>query len=307
MPTLTLYRAVTAFVALIFWVAIQLVAMPVSAETDHSRWAAHNPDETYSVDHKPLTDVFKVFGQARGSSVGFDYRAMKGRGVEFLSQYITYLENIPVSQLNRKEQLAYWLNLHNAGVIRTIAESGAPKSIEKLRGQPGAPGQAWADKIFTVEGVPLSLEEVEQDILLGQWRDPIILYGLCYGTKGSAALEPVAFTGANVEQNLRNSARKFVNSKKNVNAGKKGVKLSSLYIWNKDVLFNGDDTKVIAHLQKFAGRGLSPKLANATVVSGHDFNWRTVSYRQRNAATSSRGGFSGGGGGFGGGYGGGGS
>ena len=270
------------------------------AQPDWSRWAAHNPAEPSAVDHRPWDQFLKAFHAEERGGVVLNFTDIQARGISFLSQYIRYLEGIPVSRLNRDEQLAYWLNLHNAGVVRTVARAYPVRSLDSLRGEPGAPGELWAKTVFEVEGQRLSLEDIEQRILLAQWADPMVLYGLCYAAKGSPSLPAAAFTGATVHDQLATAAADFVNDRKGVRVRRGKLEVSSLYVWN-EALF-GDDAGLIAHLSEHAKPRLADRLADVEGVEKHRFDWKTADYRPRNNNfNAGRGIGGGGGGGFGGG------
>ncbi len=275
-----------------------------SGESDNTHWAAYDASSSTSIDHRPMTAVLEAISVRNSGREAIAYSSIKGQTLSYIKSYIRYLEKVEVSKLNRNEQLAYWLNLHNVGVIKLLSEEKrAPRKVKKYRGIPGMPGKKWAEKIFQVEGIALSLEDIEQDILFANWKDPLILYGLCYGTKGSPSIGKAAFTGRTVKSQLEENAAKFINSTNNVKVSKKGAQVSSLYTWNKSRLFNDDDQLVLAHLKSYAKPRLGKKLASASGIHRDKFNWKSNAFvpRAQAPATGSYGGGGGGGGGYGGG------
>jgi|GEM_PF-896921 len=273
--------------------------------SEWDRWAQHNPESTEAVDHTSMDSILKFITVNLGNRQAMAYATLKGSSLIYVRQYGRYLEDIPVSTLNRDEQLAYWLNLHNVGVIRFLAEDEkAYKKMKKHRGLPGNPGTKWAEKIFHVEGVALSLEDIEQNILFRHWKNPLILYGLCYGTKGNPPIANVGYTGRNVIAQLEASARKFIKSSKNVKLKRANLKVSSIYGWNKDTLFGGDDAQVISHIMAYSSEKQAAQFASARTISTTKYNWRTIAHLPRTVQagfnSSGSGGGSRGGGGYGG-------
>lgn len=275
----------------------QLSAGAYAAETSRSelgewdRWAQHNPASTAKVDHSPMDAILSFITIKSGARQAIAYASLKGNTLIYVREYGRYLEDIPVSQLNRDEQLAYWLNLHNVGVIRFLAENKrAYKTIKKHRGLPGRPGVKWAEKIFHVEGVPLSLEDIEQNILFRHWKNPLILYGLCYGTKGNPPIANVGYRGSSVIAQLENGARKFIKSSKNVKLKRTNLKVSSIYAWNKAALFGNDDAQVISHIMAYSSEKKAAKFASARTISTIRFNWRTVAFVPRQVRSNGNGG-----------------
>ena len=124
-----------------------------------------------------------------------------------------------------------------------------------------------------------------------------------YGTKGSPILGLDAFKGKKVHEQLAEIAGDFISNKRNVKIKKDKVKLTSLYIWNKEALFNNDDAALIAHLQKYAKDSASSKLKKVTIVdSSHKYNWSSnAQSKPRQSANFDSGSGGGGGGSYGGG------
>ena len=256
-------------------------AFSKAQEELHDRWSTHTASEEFSVNHNPLSSIFQFIQTPGQRDTAYSFYLLKGRGLSYIQQYKTYLQEIPVSNLNRDEQLAYWLNLHNLLVIETISKNESKaKRLKRRRGIPGDPGVWWSQKVATVEGVALSLEDIEQNILAKHWKDqPNFLYGLFYGARGNGFKGTDAFTGARVHKQLESMAKKFVNNKDNVDVRKGELRLSSLYQWNKAQLFNNDDATLIAHLQNFADDKRSMQLANVSSISDkHKYNWKSMIY-----------------------------
>ena len=291
-----LLRSVIIGVSLSFMSA-GVSAIEEVADTEWSVWSVSDEASTHVVNHEPMANIMRAISVDERGKESIAYIALTGRSLEYVNAYISYLERLPVSRLNRNEQLAYWLNLHNVGVIRLLAENkNGHRRLKKYRGVPGMPGDEWSEKMFTVEGRALSLEDIEQNILLRHWKDPLVIYGLNYGAKGSPALGKTGFTGRTVKAQLEKNARAFINSNTNVKVKRKNLQVSSLYTWNHDALFDGNDAAVVAHLSAYAKPKLAEKLASVSAINKNRFNWKSNAFIPR--ATPQAGfGFGGGGGG----------
>ena len=272
-------------------------AMQDTADTTWDVWAVSNEESTQAINHDPMTNILRAISVEERGKESIAYVALTGRSLEYVNAYISFLERIPISRLNRNEQLAYWLNLHNVGIIRLLAENrNGHRQLKKYRGVSGMPGDQWSEKMFTVEGRALSLEDIEQNILFRHWKDPLIIYGLCYGAKGSPSIGKVGFSGRTVKAQLEENARNFINSNKNVRVRKANLQVSSLYTWNQAALFDGNDEAVVAHLSAYAEPKLAQKLARVTGINKNKFNWSSNAFIPR-AAPQVGFGFGGGGGG----------
>ncbi len=294
-----------------------LPIIPVADATDTStaeistnnwdNWAVYNDADRRTINHTPMTNILNAISVRQRGEDSIAYIAIKDSSLDYVNSYISFLESIPIAGLNRNEQLAYWLNLHNVGIIKLFAEDKKGyRRVKSYRGTPGMPGKKWAEKIFNIQGQELSLEDIEQNILFRHWKDPLIIYGLCYGVKGSPSVGKTAFSGPTVKAQLEKNASDFINSTKNIKVSKKGVQVSSLYTWNQASLFEGNEQAILTHLQLYAEPKLNKKLIAVNRISKNRFNWRTNAFvpRAQSPASSDFGGTQGGGGG-GGGFGGG--
>lgn len=254
-----------------------------AAEPDEwDRWVVHNPAEKHVPDHKYLTTFLKAYGRAERGQTAFAYTMMKGQGIKYLEAYSNYLESIPVSKLNRDEQLTYWLNLYNTGAIRAVASlKRVPKRMDEHRGVPGAPGAMWSSPRFTIEGYNLSLEDIEVNILARHWTsaddNAMWIYGLTWAAKGSPSLPLMAFYGSTVHNQLNKNATGFVKRSANLRVRKNKVQLSSLYEWQRSSL-GGNDASILAHLKQVSDDKTGSRLAEVTEISGYRFSWRTNSF-----------------------------
>lgn len=249
-------------------------ALQEQAVRDWNKWAQHNSAETFAMDYSSYSSFLQALGTSNKGRFELAYKAMKGKGVDILASQIEALERVPITRLNRDEQLAYWLNLYNVGVIHAIASSGVPKSMEAHRGYPGKPGPMWSAQRFTIEGEALSLEDIEVNILNRHFRGKLWMYGLTYGAKGSPPLPLIAFTGSTVDELLAGIATSFVNTKANVNVARSGVTLSAHFAWHRHSL-GGTDEAILNHIRGFATGSLQRTLIPGLSISQYDFDWRT--------------------------------
>ena len=128
--------------------------------SQYDRWAENNPESTTVVNHTPMSSIYKFLNAADSKKGLIAYYRSQGQVLEYVTSYRKYLEAIPVSVLNKDEQLAFWLNLHNVAVIEMLSNDlKSAKKIKKLRGEPGNPGKEWSKKRVKVEKVYLSLKK----------------------------------------------------------------------------------------------------------------------------------------------------
>lgn len=240
---------------------------------DHARWAAI------------LSAMFRE--DARSGRGEIEYERLGAKGRRLLAGYVRRMQKVEVSSLNRNEQLAYWLNLHNAAStkflydefvrLRTPArQSGAQNpwrgkrlSVKKFY---LGKGNSWAQKTLSVEGVKLSLNDIEYRILYPIWKMPVVMYGLSCPARGCPALRGQPFIGDAVLGQLKLAARQFVARKDCVSVRKGRLKASELYRRHK-VLFGGEQG-ILAHLREYASPETRAALEGVGAIHSEQFSWK---------------------------------
>lgn len=237
------------------------------------RWSAHDESSTVVIDYSAWTRFIKDFGEPGSDPMALDYVHVANKGMGYLRALSNALQRVEVSKLKRDEQLAFWLNLHNVAAVWRTAVS-LPLEDDSTRAIiMGAP---WREKTLEVEGEKLSLVDIARRIVIRQWKDPRVLYGLCLPANGAPGLPPVPFAGATVWKAIDGRARKFVNSDRALEFHSEQLHVSALYFWDRWLF--PDEKAVIAHLRAFAAPPLKAKLANTDKVTATFLNWRVNSF-----------------------------
>ncbi len=203
----------------------------------------------------------------------FRYRAVSDADEQTLREYIAGLEAIGISNYNRGEQQAYWINLYNALTVRTVLEHYPVRSIREINISPGffASGP-WGKKLVTVEGVELSLDDIEHGILRPIWQDNRIHYAVNCASIGCPDLWPQAFTPENMEANLEAAAFKYINSSRGVSIVGGRMTVSQIYEWY-DEDFGGTDEGVLEHLLQYARKTLAKNINRRLGIIKTDYDW----------------------------------
>ena len=250
---------------------ISALGLSASAFAETSPWAVNDPAQTARVDHQVINEVINYFGDVKRDYTTLDFNAIEGAGSDYIADYLEYLQSLPVSQLNRDEQLAYWLNLRNATVTYLLSTRDTPRRLDEVRGTADIPGSWWQEEVLLVEGHALSLAAIEQEVLATNWSDSLYIYGLYDGSIDGPSLGETAFIGATVNAQLEESARQFINDSDRVDVSRRGeVTVSNLYQWHKS--YFGEDAELLAHLASFAEPRLAEELNAATAIDEYDFN-----------------------------------
>jgi hypothetical protein len=266
--------------AVLIGLMIVLLIVPPSSAAPKaepwSRWEAHNAAGEIRVDHGPWNLFLSNYlDSAHPSGITrVRYGAVGEKDLRSLEEYVSSLEKIPVSQLRREEQKAYWINLYNAVTVRTILRHYPVESIRAIKISPGlfASGP-WGKKLVTVEGEEISLNDIEHRILRPLWRDNRVHYAVNCASLGCPNLLPEAFTADNTERLLESAARTYVNHPRGAELREGRLHVSSIYEWFKED-FGGGRQGVIDHLRKYAEEPLASGLKSFTgkVKAGYDWS-----------------------------------
>lgn len=267
---------VAAVLSLVFILTFQPAALRAADIT--SAFSAHNPDATTTIDHAPFTHLLKthvVQPDATGRKDGLNrvnYRALKA-AQPALKRYLKQLGAVKVTNLSRREQFAFWANLYNALTLDVVLNAYPVKSIRDIDISPGIFSNGpWGKKLITIEGRPLSLDDIEHKILRPVFKDPRVHYAVNCASIGCPNLGRAAFTGSGLSKQLNAAATAYINSARGVDAEKGGLRISKIYSWFKEDFGTGE-TAILNHLKKYAKPALKAKLQKATAIDGYFYDW----------------------------------
>jgi Protein of unknown function, DUF547 len=240
-----------------------------------ARWAAHDPRSTTRVDHGTWARFLQLYLRRGADGISrVDYGAVTAADRQELAGYVATLAAVPVSRLNRDEQMAYWINLYNALTIQVVLEHYPVKSIRDVDISPGLFSRGpWGKKLVAVEGEPLSLDDIEHRILRPIWRDPRLHYVVNCASLGCPDLPPRPLAANDLDHALDMAAIAFVNHPRGARIEGGELLVSSIYVWFEDD-FGGDDAGVIRHLMAYADPHLAMRLQRVEEIGGDSYDWR---------------------------------
>ena len=214
-------------------------------------FAAYDAQSARAADHSAWDGLLgRYLDSEHPSGVNrFDYAAVSPGDRRVLDEYLDELQSLSPASLNRDEQMAYWFNLYNALTVRVILDHYPVASIRDIS-LPGSRGGPWKAALVTVEGHPLSLDNIEHDILRPLWGDPRIHYAVNCASIGCPDLAPRAYRGAILEEMLDEAARSYINHPRGVSSDGRRLTLSSIYSWYKEDFGNREE--LYAHLLRYA-------------------------------------------------------
>ena len=206
-------------------------------------------------DYKSIAPFFKKYISEDGI---INYKTLKKNNLELTKVLKKFKDIPPKNDWHRNERLAYWLNVYNLQMMSMLIENYPTKSVMDLYG-----GKIWQVKCIEIGGKSYCLDEIENDIIRKELKEPRIHFALYSGAISSPALLNDVFTPANMNTNFELLAKRFVNSENNI-ITKEKVELSKIFDWYKE-----DFKDIIGFINKYSKIKVKPN----TEFTYLDFNW----------------------------------
>ena len=201
-----------------------------------------------------------------------DYQAIKNHDNPLLDNYLNYAATIDVERYSRAEQMAFWINLYNAVTVKLIVDNYPVASITKL-GQKLLAFGPWDDPLITVNGEPLTLNNIEHDILRQQWQDYRIHFAVNCASLGCPNLRATAFTSANLESELEAGAREFLRHQRGLALQNNELTLSSIFDWYKDDFGHNRQQRLLL-LSSYLPQGQRAQVTEFTGKIRYQYDWK---------------------------------
>jgi hypothetical protein len=256
---------------------LALGAMACAGPSTDVAWDDHDPANSARLDHgewQALLDAYLITDDPSGVHL-VDYARLHANAADRarLVGYIDDLQARDPRQYARDVQMAYWINLYNAVTLRVVVDAYPVESIKDIHEGLIPNTGPWRDIHAMVAGHPLTLDNIEHDILRPIWRDSRIHYGVNCASIGCPNLAPEAYTAENLERLLDQAARDYVNHPRGVTLrdGASGV-VSSIYFWYRED-FGDSEAGVLEHLRKYAEGDLAAQLRDFDGSLDHGYDW----------------------------------
>src|SRR6185369_2995966 len=166
--------------------------------------AAHAQTEP---DYSAWTQLLKTYyDPARG----MDYAGLKAHDSAALQKIRQQLARVKPASLNKKQQLAYWINVYNVNTVATILEHYPVDSIRDISTDPIIRLNVFKKERIPAEGTILSLDSVENEKIREGFHDPRIHFAINCAAKRCPPIRTDAYDGAHIDAQLDDQVRRFV-------------------------------------------------------------------------------------------------
>ena len=247
----------------------------VHADADlWARWTGHDAADTRTIDHSAWTAFLQKYRVMGDDGIArLRYADVSDADRAALQRDIDRLAAIQISGYNRAVQRAYWINLYNALTVDVVLKHYPVKSIRDIDISPGWFSDGpWGAKLVEVEGVKLSLDDIEHRILRPIWKDPRTHYAVNCASLGCPNIRAVAFTASNMDELLDRGARDYVNDPRGAAIVDGDLVVSSIYEWFQ-ADFGGTERGVLAHLRRYANAQTRAMLAGRSGYDDDRYDW----------------------------------
>lgn len=179
---------------------------------------------------------------------------------EKLSEYLSVLNQNPAQpDWNSNKQMAYWINAYNAFTIKLIIDKYPVTSINNVGAKP------WDIPFINLGIKKYSLNQIENEILRPQFKEPRIHFALNCAAKSCPKLLNEAFLPEKLEAQLAKQTKDFVNSQSANNLTEKKIEISPIFDWYKADFQEG----IISFLNKYA----NVKIQDNAKISFKEYDW----------------------------------
>ena len=194
-------------------------------------WNQSRSDSNIEIDHQLWQSLLSRF--VRESADGINrvaYREFDESAKLELSNYLESMSRVAPTQLNQNEQLAYWINLYNAQTIQVVLDHPKKKSILSMG--PFFAFGPWDEPYLTIEGKPVTLNDIEHRILRPIWQDHRLHYVLNCASIGCPNLNRHAYQAELIDQQLAGAQANFLRHPRAVTLTDSGkLQVTSLFDW----------------------------------------------------------------------------
>lgn len=164
---------------------------------------------------------------------GFVVYADLKRHPEALESYLSSLSGVSEEGFKawtRNDQLAFFINAYNATTVKLIVDHYPVSGIRKIGGLIQGP---WKQEVVRLWGRRMSLDDLEHQVIRPKYPDFRVHFALVCAARGCPPLRNEAYTGARLNDQLEDQARRFLaNSAKNrIDAQERTVYLSPIFQW----------------------------------------------------------------------------
>lgn len=187
---------------------------------------------------------------------------------ERFPRYLAELNQVDPNALpSSADRLAWWINAYNAFAIQGILDGESPR-----------PYVGWYRyfkvREYGVGGAAITLYDLEHQVLRRRFREPRVHFAIVCASTSCPKLQPWAYDGGKLDQQLDLAAREFINDPSRNRFDRQGrvAQLSKIFDWFEDDFMAGAGS-----VQRFIARYVNdPDLARD--LASHPYRIEFLEY-----------------------------
>ena len=187
-------------------------------------------------EHKQWDQLLKkhVVNILQGRATQVNYAGMKTDRVE-LKQYLaalTKVSDVTFQGWTESQRLAFLINAYNAWTVELIlTEYPDIESIKDLGSLFSSP---WKKDFIPLLGKTRSLDNIEQDLIRGNFKEPRIHFALNCASIGCPALRAEAYQSELLEAQLVDAIKLFLSDSSRNRVQGNELQISKIFKWYQD-------------------------------------------------------------------------
>ena len=219
--------------------------------------------ESPTMEHDRWTELLEKYVTAHGN---VNYQGFLDDRMEFQKYLDELSEHIPGINWTDAEKIAYWINAYNAFTVKLIIDYYPLKSIKDIADGLPMINSSWDIKFFKIGNVDFDLNTIEHQILRKKFDEPRIHFAINCASFSCPKLRNEAFTASDLEQQLEEQTRDFINNPNKNIINNNETKLSSIFDW-----FESDFTRK-SDIASFIKR-YKPSFNAGNKIGFLEYNW----------------------------------
>ncbi len=266
-----------AFMALLMGLPMACTTIERSALPDpvllDPAWERATTVQNARVDHGAWDGFLAQYLSSDTAGVNrLDYARVSAADHAALREYLASLQAVKPETLTRDQQLAFWINLYNAKTVDLVLEAYPVASILDIK-DGLLPTGPWNREVVVVDGMRLSLNDIEHRIIRPVFREARIHYALNCAATSCPNLSSRAWRAEGLDAAFADAERAYVNDPRGVRIADDGtIILSKIYAWFRED-FGESEADILARLATVANPDLRSKLAGRSQVARYEYDW----------------------------------
>jgi hypothetical protein len=202
---------------------------------------------------------------------GIRWSAWNEQDKKLLTDYLDKVSTAkPDTFPSKSDQMAFWVNAHNACVMKLISEHMPVDDVMAIAG--------FRDQLkCNIAGTPRSLVEIESGAIRPTFQDPRIHFVLWWGCKGGPRLKTTPYEGKSIQADLEERAQVFIADSRYVKFETQpypAFRISPIFDWYKSD-FGKKDGDVLDFIRQRRSKDEGSKIPKKlNDVSFTTFDWK---------------------------------